>query len=109
MALKILTTMAGAAVGGAEPFFVTLTTALKRAGLHVRSVLKPNPSREAALRGAGILFDTAPFAAPLDFTTSAILCRAAADFEADIVLAFAGRAASFVTKGRARVVGRLGG
>jgi glycosyltransferase involved in cell wall biosynthesis len=109
MALKILTTMAGAAVGGAETFFVTLTTALARAGLDVRSVLKPNTSREAALREAGIAYETAAFAAPVDLTTRAALRRAAAAFDADILLAFAGRAASFVSKGRARVIGRLGG
>ena len=107
MALKILTTMAGAAVGGAETFFVTLTTALKRAGLEVRSVLKPNEGRNTALREAGIPYETAPFATPIDFTTRAILRRAAN--EADVVLAFAGRAASFVSHGRARVIGRLGG
>jgi glycosyltransferase involved in cell wall biosynthesis len=109
MALKILTTMAGAAVGGAETFFVTLTTALSRAGLDVRSVLKPNMEREAAFRDAGIAFETAPFAAPIDFTTKATLRRAVARFDADIVLAFAGRAASFVSRGSARVIGRLGG
>jgi glycosyltransferase involved in cell wall biosynthesis len=109
MALKILTTMAGAAVGGAETFFVTLTTALARTGLDVSSVLKPNPAREAAFRDAGIAYQTAPFATPIDFTTKATLRRVAAAFEADIVLAFAGRAASFVTKGSACSIGRLGG
>ena len=109
MALKILTTMAGAAVGGAETFFVTLTTAFKRAGLDVCSVLKPNAMREAAFRDAGIRYHTAPFATPVDLTTRATLRRAAAAFGADIVLAFAGRAASFTSKGRAPVIGRLGG
>lgn len=109
MALKILTTMAGAAVGGAETFFVTLTTALKRAGLEVRSVLKSSKVREAAFLEAGIPYEAAPFATPLDFTTSATLRRAAAAFDADVVLAFAGRAASFLSKGKARAIGRLGG
>jgi len=39
MPLKILTVMAGASVGGAETFFVTLTLALSRAGVELRSVL----------------------------------------------------------------------
>jgi glycosyltransferase involved in cell wall biosynthesis len=109
MALKILTVLAGASVGGAETFFVSLTTALARAGLDVRSVLKPNPPREEALRDAGIGYDTAPFGSILDFSTKPVLRRAAGAFSADIVLAFAGRAASFVPRGNYAAIGRLGG
>ena len=109
MTLKILTVLAGAPVGGAETFFVSLTTALARAGLDVRSVLKANEAREASLAGQGILYDTAPFGSLLDFSTASTLRRMANEFHPDVVLAFAGRAASFLQRGSHTCIGRLGG
>ena len=109
MALKILTMLAGASVGGAETFFVSLTLALARAELQVQSVLKPNASRQQALARAGVAYRTAPFASVLDFTTAGLLRRTIDSFGPDVVLAFAGRAASFAPKGRHTVIGRLGG
>jgi len=109
MTLKILTVLAGASVGGAETFFTTLTAALARAGLDVRSVLKANALREAALAQAGIGFEMAPFRIPLDFTTRRILRKIAEEFRPDCVLAFAGRAAAFVPRGSYALIGRLGG
>lgn len=107
--LKILTVLAGGRVGGAETFFVSLNCALKRAGLAVRSVLKPNVAREGALHDEGIVFDTAPFSAYLDFITTRRLKRVAHEFKPDVVLAFAGRAASFAPRGDYVLIGRLGG
>src|SRR5258707_897951 len=107
MALKILTVLAGASVGGAETFFLSLPVAFARAGLDVRSVLKPNLLREQALTRAGIGYDTAPFGSILDFASKPVLRKAADAFSADIVLAFAGRAASFVPRGDYAVIGRL--
>jgi glycosyltransferase involved in cell wall biosynthesis len=109
MALKILTMLAGASVGGAETFFVSLTLALGRAGLEMRSVLKPNRLRQEALARAGLPYETAPFRSVLDFTTARALNRTVAAFRPDIVLAFAGRAASFAPRGNHTVIGRLGG
>src|SRR5258705_441243 len=109
MALKILTVLAGATVGGAETFFVSLNQALKRGGVAVRSVLKANAAREAALAKDDIAFDTAPFAAHLDFVTTRKLRRVAREFKPDVLLAFAGRAASFAPRGDYTLIGRLGG
>jgi glycosyltransferase involved in cell wall biosynthesis len=109
MTLKVLTVLAGASVGGAETFFVSLTSALARAGLDVRSVLKENQDREAALAGHGIMYSTAPFKTFLDFSTSSTLRRVAAEFRPDVVLALAGRAASFLPHGPHVRIGRLGG
>jgi len=109
MPLKILTVMAGASVGGAETFFVSLTLALSRAGLDVRVVLKPNAMRERALRDGGIACETAPFRTPVDLTTGRILRQTAEAFRPDIALAFAGRAASFMPRGVPVLIGRLGG
>jgi glycosyltransferase involved in cell wall biosynthesis len=101
--------MAGASVGGAETFFVTLTLALSRAGLDVRSVLKPNIMRERALKQGGIAHETASFGSPIDFTTARKLQAVARTFGPDIALAFAGRAASFMPRGVCVLIGRLGG
>ncbi len=109
MALKILTVLAGASVGGAETFFVSLTLALARAGLEVRSVLKPNALRQEALARGGIPYETASFGSFLDFTTMRVLGRTVAGFAPEIVLAFAGRAASFAPQGPHALIGRLGG
>src|SRR5579872_5484523 len=106
---KVVTVLAGAPVGGAETFFVSLSSALAQSGLQLRSVLKPNSGRETALRHAGIEFVTAPFSAPFDWRTKRVIRTVAAEFRPDVVLAFAGRAASFVPKGNYRIVGRLGG
>jgi glycosyltransferase involved in cell wall biosynthesis len=109
MTLKVLTVLAGASLGGAETFFVSLTRALAKAGLDVRSVLKPNSDREAALAADGVRYKTARFGSLLDFSTGGVLRRMAAEFMPDVVLAFAGRAASFLPEGCGVRVGRLGG
>ena len=109
MTLRILTVLAGAPVGGAETFFVSLTCALKNAGLDVRSVLKSNRDREAALARDGVRYDVAPFGSFLDFSTASVLRRMTSEFHPDLVLTFAGRAASFMPAGSHVRIGRLGG
>ena len=52
MNLRVITVLAGAKVGGAETFFTTLSAALARAGLNVRSVLKAMRSSSWAGRRA---------------------------------------------------------
>ncbi len=50
-----------------------------------------------------------PFGSVFDFTTAAKLKRIGQEFKPDVVLPFAGRAASFTRKGDYVLVGRLGG
>jgi len=104
-----MTVLAGAPVGGAETFFVTLSGALAQDGHAVCSVLKPNKLRQTALEEEGIGYATAPFASSFDWTTPRVLRKTAETFRPEIVLAFAGRAAKAVPKGAYKVVGRLGG
>lgn len=104
-----MTVLAGAPVGGAETFFVTLSGALAQNGHPVCSVLKPNRLRQTALEEEGIGYVTAPFASPFDWTTSRVLRRAAEKFRPEIILAFAGRAAKAVPQGSYKIIGRLGG
>jgi glycosyltransferase involved in cell wall biosynthesis len=109
MALRVLTALGGGPVGGAEAFFVTLTTAFETAGLPVRAVLRNAELHTGALKRAGVPFDTAPFGGPLDFSTRRKLARIAAEFRPDIALTFAGRASAHMPRGPYRIVGRLGG
>jgi len=106
---RVITVLAGAPVGGAETFFVTLSGALAHSGHAVCAVLKPNRLRQTALEEEGIGYETAPFASRFDWTTPRVLRRAAEKFRPEIVLAFAGRAAKAVPKGPYKVIGRLGG
>ena len=109
MTLKVLTVLAGASVGGAETFFVSLTCALAKAGLNLRSVLKANEDRQAALAGQGVVYATAPFRSVFDFSTGSVLRRMTQEFRPDVILAFAGRAASFLPSTGPVRIGRLGG
>ena len=109
MTLRIVTALAGAKVGGAEAFFVTLTTALARAGVSVHAILKPNAARQDALTAAGIGFSLAPFGKFLDFETGRVFRKTAKEFRPDVVLAFAGRATAKTPRGDYALIGRLGG
>ncbi len=109
MTLRIVTALAGAKVGGAEAFFVALTASLARAGIPVHAVMKANAQREADLAKAGVGVSLAPFGKVLDFRTGAVFRQVAASFQPDIVLAFAGRAASRTPRGSYKTIGRLGG
>jgi glycosyltransferase involved in cell wall biosynthesis len=109
MALRVLTALGGSPVGGAEAFFVTLTTAFQTAGLPVHAVLRDAEIHTRALKMAGVPFDVAPFGGPLDFATGRKLSQIAATFRPDIALTFAGRASMHMPRGAYRIVGRLGG
>ncbi len=104
-----MTVLAGAPVGGAETFFTSLSAAFAHDGIAVRSVLKPNELRESALKQAGIDFVTAPFTVPFDWSTTRTIRKKAAEFQPEVILAFAGRAARFVPRGPYKIIGRLGG
>ena len=107
--MRVMQIMAGASRGGAETFFVSLATALARAGLDQRAVIRSNPQRAAALDLAGVPTAQAPFGGHLDLATGRILRREAAAFRPDAVLAWMQRAAAFMPEGPFLKLGRLGG
>lgn len=109
MPLRVLTTCAGAPVGGSETFFVSLTLALKRAGVTVRSALKAAPIRQRALREGGVEFDVVPFLVHFDLWTERKLKRIAREFRPDAVLTFTGRGGAMTPPGDYALIGRLGG
>ena len=91
--------MAGAQVGGAEAFFVSLSAALARAGVTVHAALRPNAIRERALAAAGVPYDRVAFGGMLDFWSPIKLGAIARAFRPDVALAFAGRASAHMPKG----------
>jgi glycosyltransferase involved in cell wall biosynthesis len=109
MALRVLTAMAGAEVGGAETFFVSLSAALARAGVTVHAALRPNLERERALAAAGVPYDRVRFGGAFDLWSRIKLGAVARAFRPDIALAFAGRASAAMPKGDYAFIGRLGG
>ena len=109
--MKVMQTMAGAEVGGAEAFFVRLTGALHRAGVDQRVVIRRDAARARALRAAGTPPLELPFGGRTDFRTRPSLKREIERFRPDVVLAWMSRASYAVPAGEGRyvLVGRLGG
>lgn len=115
--LRLMQVMAGGQQGGAEAFFVRLSTALADAGVESRAVIRANPERREALMEHGITVAELPFGGWFDFSTGRRLEREITAFAPDIVLSWMNRAARFVPRpagiaGLKRPfvhVGRLGG
>lgn len=101
--------MAGAAVGGAETFFVRIVSALAAAGEEVLAVIRRDAGRAAALRAAGLAPVELAFGGPLDFLTGRRLARALQAFAPGLVMSWMNRAARFTPAGPWTRVGRLGG
>lgn len=106
---KVLQVMAGAAVGGAEEFFMRLVPALTRAGIEQRIVIRTHDARETIFKTAGIQTATARFGGMFDFSTRGIVRREVADFAPDIVMAWMNRAARYCPAGKHVLTARLGG
>lgn len=90
--MKVMQAMAGAAVGGAEAFFMRLTLALHRAGLDQTVLIRNHLPREAMLAEAGIPFRPLRFGGPLDLLTRRRFRQAVAEDRPDIVLTWMSRA-----------------
>ncbi len=101
--------MAGAAVGGAETYFVDMVTALARAGLDQRVVIRAEPRRAAQLRQAGLDPLELPFGGLLDFSTKRALRRHITSLRPAIVQTWMSRATEFCSRGGFVHVGWLGG
>lgn len=110
MTLRLLQTMAGAEVGGAEAFFVRLAIAFERAGVDQRVVIRRDPARARALRAGGVVPVELPFGGRMDFRTRPALQREIDRYRPDVVLSWMSRA-SWATQADKRyaLVGRLGG
>jgi glycosyltransferase involved in cell wall biosynthesis len=107
--MRILQAMAGAQYGGAEAFFTRLVTALHRAGLEQRVLIRPNEAREKALAAHGIEPVKVALGGAWDFQSRRAFQREIRDFGPDIVMTWMNRASHFCPKGDFVHIGRLGG
>lgn len=113
--MRLMQTLAGGDVGGAEEFFVRLVLALHRAGVAQRIAMRPNDARGDRLRAAGVETLHLPFGGMLDRRTVPGLAAAIDDFRPDIVLSWMSRATAMTTRAAARAalspvrLARLGG
>jgi len=113
--MKLMQTMAGGAVGGAEEFFVRLATAFHRIDIDQTIVVRPNDARGPRLSEAGIAAVELPFGGMLDRRTVPALAAEIDRVQPDIILSWMNRGASMtgkaVRKASAKpvLIGRLGG
>lgn len=92
---RVLQAMAGAAVGGAEAFFLRLAIALHRAGQDQHVVLRRHAERAAELRAAGIDPVELPFSGFLDLSTRRRFAAEIARYRPQVVLTWMNRATVF--------------
>ena len=113
--MKLLQTMAGGDVGGAEEFFVRLVNALHRNGVEQRLVVRPNDARNDRLRVAGVPLVELPFGGSLDRRTMSALSAEIDAFEPDLAVSWMSRASQMTGRAIRRsrkapvLLGRLGG
>ena len=113
--MKLMQTMAGSAVGGAEEFFVRLAEAFQGHGIDQRVAMRPSRSRAARLRSAGVPFVPLRFGGALDRGTVPGLAREIDRFGPDILLSWMKRATRATVRAAERArhsavrVGRLDG
>lgn len=96
--MRVLQAMAGAQFGGAETYFVELVTALNRAGLDQKVVIRGIPARAQGLRRAGIEPAQIRFGGIIDCLSGPRLRRIIASYKPDIVQSWMHRATRFVSR-----------
>lgn len=113
--MKILQTMAGGLVGGAEEFFVQCAKAFEEQGITQRALIRKNGSREERIRSAGIETISLPFGGFFDRRTVPEIATEIDRFRPDILISWMKRAtsmsdrASKLSKHSFVKVGRLDG
>ena len=113
--MKILQTMAGAPVGGAEELFVHCAKAFQENGILQRLLVRDNESRRARLREAGIETIVLPFGGLFDRQTISTIAKEIDAFKPDILISWMKRGTSMTIRAtksaqhKAIKVGRLDG
>jgi glycosyltransferase involved in cell wall biosynthesis len=107
--MRVLQIMTGADHGGAETFFVDLVTALHRAGIEQRALIKRHAARAASLREGGLDPVELRFHRWFDIGTARALRREISEFRPDIVQTWMSRASFATPSGSFLHVGWLGG
>lgn len=107
--MSILHLLGSSADGGAETYFVDLTTALGRAGVATTCAVRAHPGRELALAQHGIVARRLSFGGPLDIFSRLSAAAFARRTNASALVAWMNRAARHTPAGRWKRIGRLGG
>lgn len=107
--MSLVQTLGSAVNGGAEAYFVALTSAFQRAGLKQAAAIRAHPGREASLAQLGVPTRVLPFGKTFDFGTSPAIAALAREHDAKIIIAWMNRAASLTPAGPWKRIGRLGG
>lgn len=113
--MRLMQTMAGGDVGGAEEFFVRLAIAFHHRGIPQSVVARPNDTRGPRLAEAGIDVTELPFGGMFDRKTVPALAAEIDRFQPDIVLSWMNRASHLTGRaiGKAQasplLIGRQGG
>lgn len=101
--------MAGAAQGGAETYFMTLTLALQRAGVTQAAAIRTHGERRTALSEAGVPVTELRLGGPLDLISPWRLKRLTERFRPDICMTWMERASARMPQGPYLTIGRIGG
>lgn len=96
--MRLMQTMAGGAVGGAEEFFVRLAVALDEQGIVQKVVTRPNETRGHRLAGAGVDVVELPFGGFFDRRTVPALAAEIDGFRPDIMLSWMNRASDLTAR-----------
>ena len=113
--MKLMQTMAGGAVGGAEEFFVRLTIAFHERGIAQTVIARPNDTRGPRLAEAGIDVIELPFGGFFDRKTVPALAAEIDRTEPDVVLSWMNRASDLAGRAVRKanlsplLIGRQGG
>jgi glycosyltransferase involved in cell wall biosynthesis len=111
--VRLLQTMAGSEVGGAEAFFVRLAVAFAKTDVDQRVIIRRDPARARALRNGGVDPIELPFGGRMDFRTRPGLQREIDRHGPDIVISWMSRASWATPAAREplsyKLMGRLGG
>lgn len=107
--IRVAQVLAGAEQGGAENFFVRLTTGLaEQNAMTVRAFLRRHQHRLDALRRQGVDAEGFRFGGKFDFYDRWVYLRRLKAFNPDIVMTWMGRASAATPSGDYVLVNRLG-
>lgn len=106
---KVMQVLAGAKVGGAETFYMSLVSALNRAGLDQVAVFRTHEERAAQFTRENIPHHQLRFGGALDFLTGPRLQKICDQHQPDVVLSWMSRASRFTPTGNHVNIARLGG
>lgn len=99
--MRILHLLAGAPTGGAETFALDAIEALAARGVAQKVIARPHPLLVARLSAIGVPFAAASFSRlSAIFGARGRVARTAQEFNAELIHAWMGRAASFVPQNR---------